>query len=434
MAPSQRRIFLECTRTYQSSLNTGIERVVRKLISAATEVGESQGLECHAVIYHPVHGFVPVGDFEKLSRSQPVSRGMGSTLKRQLKRWKLLPLVRGCKNRVFNSWATVQSAFRGLSNNSLQMGTHDVLVLLDSSWHIPYWGEIQRIQANGAMLGAVIYDLLPATLPESFTAEQIYHFGRWWNQAYVKADFIAAISRSVLEDVKSHTPKQSAQRQIPGGAFRLGRDFTSSSSLGPSNATTPSRLGLDFGPYYLSVGTFSPRKNQSFVLDAFESLWKAQNPAKLVFVGSGGWHSESLIDRLQSHPEWNERLFWFDDLNDAELQYCYQRASGLITASRGEGFNLPIVEALHHGCPVFASDIPVHREVGGDYAAYFSLEQTSALTELLLRQNRSNNQSESTRPKNFAWPTWKESCEEFLTLTKSLAEEVANRRCSPRCA
>ena len=36
----------------------------------------------------------------------------------------------------------------------------------------------------------------------------------------------------------------------------------------------------------------------------------------------------------------------------------------------GEGFGIPIIEALGHGVPVAASDLPVLREIGGDVPHY----------------------------------------------------------------
>jgi glycosyltransferase involved in cell wall biosynthesis len=40
-------------------------------------------------------------------------------------------------------------------------------------------------------------------------------------------------------------------------------------------------------------------------------------------------------------------------------------------APAAESYGLPIVEALAAGLPVLASDIPVHREVGGRHCSYF---------------------------------------------------------------
>src|SRR5262249_40144708 len=116
---------------------------------------------------------------------------------------------------------------------------------------------------------------------------------------------------------------------------------------------------------YLMVGTVEPRKNHAHVLSAFEQLWSAGADVNLAIVGKYSWNSTEFKERLRRHPCFGNRLFWFEDVRDGELEYCYRHAAALITASYAEGFNLPIVEALRAGCPVLASDIPVHREVGG---------------------------------------------------------------------
>ena len=107
------------------------------------------------------------------------------------------------------------------------------------------------------------------------------------------------------------------------------------------------------------------------ILLAFERLWSEGSDASLIFFGRGGWRSYDLLMRLRSHPMVGRHLFWFEDGSDADLAFAYRRASALIFASRCEGFGLPLVEAMRYGLPVLASDIPVFREVGGDYPDFF---------------------------------------------------------------
>jgi alpha-1,2-rhamnosyltransferase len=92
------------------------------------------------------------------------------------------------------------------------------------------------------------------------------------------------------------------------------------------------------------------------------------------------------------------------------LAYCYRNAAGLVTASLGEGFNLPIVEALRQGCSVIASDLPVHREVGGNHAIYFPKDDSTALARILKRHCQPKMIDDSNPSKAFHWPNLQESC------------------------
>ena len=69
--------------------------------------------------------------------------------------------------------------------------------------------------------------------------------------------------------------------------------------------------------------------------------------------------------------EFGRRLFWFDEVSDADVAYAYRHATSLIFASLSEGFGLPLVEAAKFGLPIIASDITVFREIAGDAASYF---------------------------------------------------------------
>ncbi|MBT4059667.1 MAG: glycosyltransferase [Euryarchaeota archaeon] len=90
----------------------------------------------------------------------------------------------------------------------------------------------------------------------------------------------------------------------------------------------------------LTVGSDEPRKRLDFldeVVDALPS--EVRGDLNLVKVGS--------------HLK----------LSDDELIAAYQRAEALLFPSAGEGFGLPVLEAMAAGCKVLASDLPAHNEV-----------------------------------------------------------------------
>ena len=76
--------------------------------------------------------------------------------------------------------------------------------------------------------------------------------------------------------------------------------------------------------------------------------------------------------RLRGHPELNRRLFWLNGISAECLDKVFATSICLIAASEGEGFGLPLIEAAKHQLAIIARDIPVFREVAGQYATYFA--------------------------------------------------------------
>ncbi len=64
-----------------------------------------------------------------------------------------------------------------------------------------------------------------------------------------------------------------------------------------------------------------------------------------------------------------DRLRLTGYLDDATLEGLWRFAACFAFPTRGEGFGLPVLEAMQRGVPVACSDIPVLREVGAGAAA-----------------------------------------------------------------
>ncbi len=60
---------------------------------------------------------------------------------------------------------------------------------------------------------------------------------------------------------------------------------------------------------------------------------------------------------------------------DRVITDLYRLADALLLPSREEGFGLPILEAGLSGIPVFCTDIPALKELGGDQGFYFSPDE-----------------------------------------------------------
>ncbi len=69
------------------------------------------------------------------------------------------------------------------------------------------------------------------------------------------------------------------------------------------------------------------------------------------------------------------RLIFRGGVSDEEYLASLLSATALVTASRDEGFGIPLVEAMRVGTPVVCSDLEIFREVAGGAAIYFETGQ-----------------------------------------------------------
>jgi glycosyltransferase involved in cell wall biosynthesis len=254
----------------------------------------------------------------------------------------------------------------------------------------------QHWLALGLKVYFVVYDILLVDRPDWAPEEAAIGIKNWLTTVSQVSTGLLCISESVANDVQTwlhkNPPKRLLQPKIT--SFHLGADVENSSpSKGlPQDAAHILKL-IKSKPSFLTVGTLEPRKGHVQTLAAFELLWSQQVYANLVIVGKKGWMVEDLAIRINTHPELGKRLFWLDGISDEYLENVYKSSACLVSASEGEGFGLPLIEAAKQHLPILARDLPVFREVAGDHAFYFkglaSEDLTLAVkTWLDLHQNK----------------------------------------------
>ena len=114
----------------------------------------------------------------------------------------------------------------------------------------------------------------------------------------------------------------------------------------------------------------------------------------------------------------------FNDIDDEELIYCYKNAKMLVFPSIVEGFGLPIVESLHFGLHVLASDTPIHREVGGDRVEYFSLNNPMELSQKIDDIEKGKDVYAKKDIGDVHITSWKESAGELYSKIADMAKEI----------
>lgn len=272
---------------------------------------------------------------------------------------------------------------------------------------------LKEWQVRGVQTHAVLYDLLPLTLPHTFVDGAARGFEPWL-KTLAQLNGVIAISRTVADEYMDWLACNGpAQRQLPQQVsyFHLGADIDNSL---PTKGRPKDAEGLlevlRTQPSFLMVGTVEARKAHAFVLDAVERLWDQGLPVHLVIVGKQGWKVETLVEQMQNHPQAGHCLHWIKDASDEYLEAIYAGSSCLVAASQGEDFGLPLIEAARHQIPIIARDIPVHREVAGQQAFYFAEDATGeALAVKLQEWLQLFTASHHPSSEAMTWLTWRQS-------------------------
>ncbi|QEY74631.1 glycosyltransferase family 4 protein [Pseudomonas denitrificans (nom. rej.)] len=434
------RLLVECTYVFEHPhVNSGIQRVVRNVIGHLGEVDEDT--PCIPVAFirgqmYRVRHLAPLSSKElpwqsrlrvaleqmrndywmwhaRLERCWPMSRWHNA-------RRALYVLCKGASLAI-----TLPLRFAIFASRNqvvperlepLEALPGDQLVLLDSSWHADFFSVAERLKREGVGLVSVIYDLIPSTHPQFCDAGLVKVFDRWFDWIAEMADGFICISTTIRDQVRAEIVRRRGEEVAQSlwfEHFYLGSEL----DLVRDNSALDGRLTRMFDdgePVYLMVSTIEPRKNHAYLLEAFERLWAQGSTARLCIIGRVGWKCEDLVSRIHRHPQFNQRLFMFNKLNDRGLEYAYANARALVFPSFVEGFGLPLVEAMQRKLPVMASDIPVFREVGGDFVAYFDLQRPETLAELVQEYEDSDRFPAARPVSEWRWLGWRDASRQLV--------------------
>lgn len=388
LAPSfhGRQIMVDVSELVHQDQATGIQRVVRRVLSALLD-WRMPGLRVEPVYfaedgqYRYAAGFTArfLGFDSALRGDDPIDYARGDTFLG-------LDLAQQC-------------------------------VMRSSAW-------FERLRAGGVEVHFVIYDLLPWIRSEYFHPGARPNFEGWLRTLAAVADGVICISRAVADEFLANLEalvEPSAPRRTPlkVGFFHLGADLDADVSR---RAITSGESEMaasipDEVPVVLMVSTLEPRKGYLQALNAFDALWRDDVEVVLAIVGKRGWMFDHFAERLRTHPQWMRRLFWFEAASDGLLQSLYRRANVLLAASEGEGFGLPLIEAAQLGVPLLCRDLPVFREVAGDHAAYFTADSGTQMARAIQDWLAASTRGSVPMSNGLPWETW-------LSSTRQLIEVV----------
>jgi glycosyltransferase involved in cell wall biosynthesis len=286
----------------------------------------------------------------------------------------------------------------------------------------------------------MIHDNLPISQPQYFPEGTANIHERWLRAIVTSADQILCISQDVADQTELWLEEHKLALRPPPKFVVLhhGADLGAAS---PTNGLSKDAAALldelSARPTFLMVGTIEPRKGYLQTLDAFEILWADGIDINLVIVGTEGWQPvpqhkrrniPQIVARLRKRSKTNRHLFWLNGTSDEYLDRLYTASVCLIAASEGEGFGLPLIEAAKHGLPIIARDIPVFREVAGEYAAYFAGMHPTDLAGAIKSWLALYVEGRHPKSARMPWITWAENVKRLKEILVTDARSVGLQR------
>jgi glycosyltransferase involved in cell wall biosynthesis len=218
----------------------------------------------------------------------------------------------------------------------------------------------------------MLYDMIPesadAVGPNAGSPE--WRDKHW---AIRNAGAFAAISQATASGLKRYYPERAEPPPavIPLAVSDAFRPRAPEEIAALRQADGPDR------PYFLWVGRRDPHKNADLFFKAFARLPERERYA-IVFAGGAG----------ALEPAWSELAggapVYTGFFPDEKLAWLYAGALALVYPSRGEGFGLPLLEAMRSGCPVITCHNSSLFEIARSAALYVDEEDPADLAQRLM--------------------------------------------------
>lgn len=245
-----------------------------------------------------------------------------------------------------------------------RMGTGDWFLTSELFSEAERPGLTAFLDAHRGQTAAIFHDAIPLkhphiTWPQSVARHPAYlkllaRFSRVW-----------AVSAASRDELLGFWRWQGLEKIPPVAVLALGADF--------NRATRARRLdGAKRPASFVSVGILEPRKNQSLLLAAAETLWREGLDFELNLVGRVNPHfGAPIVARVRALEQHFQGMRYHAAADDAAVAALYERARASVFPTIAEGCGLPLLESLWQGVPCVCSDLPVLQEnaaAGGCWA------------------------------------------------------------------
>ena len=235
------------------------------------------------------------------------------------------------------------------------------------------WGRRYKLVLTLHDLIYYTHKTAPPSLPLPVRiAWRIYHFNFWAARLLLnRADAVATVSATSKEQIQ--------QRRLTNKPVHVVYNAADSDSSATTSPTTPPITRTVNGRRQLVyMGSFMPYKNVECLIEAIKGLEEFD----LVLLSNISTERKQQLEMQAG--EAIGRVRFVNGVSDQEYLNALDGAFALVSASKDEGFGIPLVEAMSRGIPVVVSDIPIFREVGAEAGRYFDPESSSQLASAIL--------------------------------------------------
>lgn len=269
-----------------------------------------------------------------------------------------------------------------------------------------------------------VMDLSYIHFPELFKKQDLYQLMKWTEYSVKNAKAIITISKSSKNDIikQYSVPDKCVHVVYPG----IKKIIDLQPHVYPMNEIQ-NRYNLSKN-YILFVGTLQPRKNIVRLIEAFfKTLNNAEKGGELqlVIVGKKGWLYEEILAAPKSFGI-EENVKFLDFVPDEDLQLLYKNATCYVLPSLYEGFGLPVLEAMKHGCPVITSNVSSLPEAAGKAALYvdpLDVDDIAKKMSTLINNDKMRKELIEKGKEQIKKFSWEKAAKETLSILQEVTEK-----------
>lgn len=139
--------------------------------------------------------------------------------------------------------------------------------------------------------------------------------------------------------------------------------------------------------FIFTAGSIRPARGLGDLLQAMNCLSvQGETSVKVVVAGEFGQNMTGYQKKLKDWAQKNNlsnRICWAGNLNEKEMEWCYQNCIVFVMTSRVEACPNIVLEAMLHGCISISADNPPLPEIFGDAAIFYPPKDGQALAEVI---------------------------------------------------